>query len=176
MSWRPPGADRLSVRRRKVRFCIWLRAIDDSTLNSARVSICYSFSFMYSLVAFCLIVLAVMFGNYLEKDLSLVILVRDRWINCRWTCGWFLLQPPFAVGDPFVRAPSSSGYVPSLMDNHAHRPPPLMERSAPLIFNFRSRKDLVLARYGALSRREFDPIKLTYMTGQVPVQVDSHRL
>ena len=37
------------------------------------------------------------------------------------------LQPPF-VGDPFVRGPSPSSYHAPMMDNHAHRPPPLMER------------------------------------------------
>ena len=43
-----------------------------------------------------------------------------------------ILQPPFA-GDPFGRPPLSSSYPPPLIDNHAHRPLPVMERSAPIL-------------------------------------------
>jgi len=32
-SWRPLGADRLSLRGSKVNSCIWLRAVDDNTIN-----------------------------------------------------------------------------------------------------------------------------------------------
>ena len=33
MSWWPPGTDRLSLRGPKVNSCIWLRAMDDGTIN-----------------------------------------------------------------------------------------------------------------------------------------------
>jgi len=32
-SWRPPGADRLSLRGPEVNSRVWLRAVDDSTMN-----------------------------------------------------------------------------------------------------------------------------------------------
>jgi len=32
-SWRPPGAHRLSLRGPKVNSCMWLRAVDYSTIN-----------------------------------------------------------------------------------------------------------------------------------------------
>jgi len=32
-SWRPLGADRLSLRELKVNSCVWLKAVYDSTIN-----------------------------------------------------------------------------------------------------------------------------------------------
>ena len=49
MCWRPPGADRLSFRGPKVNSRIWLRAVDDSTINIVlRVYYCYLY------VRFCI--------------------------------------------------------------------------------------------------------------------------
>ena len=51
-----------------------------------------------------------------------------------YNCTAVFLQPPFAA-DPFVRGPSPSSYHPPMMDNHAHRPPPLMERFVMFLYS-----------------------------------------
>jgi len=64
-SWRPPGADRLSLRGPKVNFRIWLRAVDDSTINIILCIIVINISAELFLETIVLELFSSEFGYYL---------------------------------------------------------------------------------------------------------------